>query len=48
MRNEMLKNGLRSWRPKKTSRLLKRYRNARLKFERQNKEKKNSFWERVL
>ena len=48
MRNEMLKNGLRSWRPKKTSRLLKWRRNARLKFVRQNKEKKNSFWEKVL
>ena len=28
--------------------LLKRLRDAKLKFERQHKEKKNSFWERVL
>ena len=46
--NEMLRNGLKSRRPKKTPPLLKRHRNARLKFVRQHKEKENSFWERVL
>ena len=46
--NEMLRNGLKSRRPKKTLLLLKRHRDARLKFVRQHKEKENSFWERVL
>ena len=46
--NEMLRNGLESRRPKKTPLLLKRYRDARLKFVRRHKEKENSFWERVL
>ena len=46
--NEMLRNGLKSWRPKKTLLLLKRPRDAKLKFVRQHKEKENSFWERVL
>ena len=45
--NEMLRNGQKSWRPKKTL-LLKRHGDARLKFVRQHKKKKNSFWERVL
>ena len=44
----MLWNGLKSQRPKKTHLLLKRGRDARLKFARQHKEKENSFWERVL
>ena len=44
----MLRNCLKSRRPKKTPLLLKRYRNARLKFVRQHKEKENSFWKRVL
>ena len=44
----MLRNGLKSRRSKKIPLLLKRYRDARLKFVRQNKEKKNSFWKRVL
>ena len=43
--NEMLRK---SRRPKKTPLLLKRQRDARLKFVRQHKEKENSFWERVL
>ena len=46
--NEMLRNGLKSRRPKKTPLLLKRHWDARLKFVRQHKEKENSFWERVL
>ena len=46
--NEMLRNGLKTWRPKKTPLLLKQQRDARLKFLRQHKEKENSFWERVL
>ena len=46
--NEMLRNGLKSRRPKKTPLLLKRQRGARLKLIRHQKEKKNSFWERVL
>ena len=46
--NEMLRNGLKSRTPKKTPLLLKRNRDARLKFVRQHKEKDNSFWERVL
>ncbi len=54
--NEMLRNGLKS-RRQKIPLLLKRHRckveirndiDARLKFVRQDKEKKNSFWERVL
>ena len=44
--NEMLRNALKSRRPKKTPPLLKQQRNAKLKFIRQEKE--NSFWERVL
>ena len=44
----MLKNGQKSWRPKKITFLLKRHGDARLKFVRQHKEKENSFWERVL
>ena len=44
----MLRNGLKSQTPKKTPLLLKRHRDARLKFVRQHKEKENSFWERVL
>ena len=46
--NEMLRNGLKSRRPKKTLFLLKQHRDARSKFVRQHKEKKISFWERVL
>ena len=46
--NEMLRNGLKSWRPKKTPLLLKWHKDARLKFVRHNKEKEHSFWERVL
>ena len=46
--NGMLRNGLKLQRPKKTPLLLKRHRNARLKFARQLKEKENSFRERVL
>ena len=46
--NEMLRNGLKSRRPKKTPLLLKRLRDASLKFVRQHKEKENSFWKRVL
>ena len=46
--NEMLRNRLKSRKPKKTPLLLKRHRDARLKFVRQYKEKKNSFWERIL
>ena len=44
----MLRNSLKSRRPKKTLPRLKRYRDARLKFVRQHKKKENSFWERVL
>ena len=44
----MLRNDLKSRRPKKTPLLLKRHRDARLKFVRQSKEKENLFWERVL
>ena len=44
----MLKNGLKSRRPKKTPLLLNRHWDARLKFVRHHKEKENSFWERVL
>ena len=44
----MLRNGLKSRRPKKTLLLLKRHTDARLKFVRQHKEKEISFWERVL
>ena len=46
--NEMLRNGLKLRRPKKTSLQLERHKDARLIFVRQHKEKKNSFWERVL
>ena len=46
--NEMLRNGLKSQRPKKTPLRLKRYGDTRLKFVRQQKWKENSFWERVL
>ena len=46
--NEMLRNSLKSGSPKKIPLLLKRYRDARLKFVRQHKEKENSFWERIL
>ena len=46
--NEILRNGLKPWRPKKTPLLLKQHRDARLKFIRQYKEKENLFWERVL
>ena len=46
--NEMLRNSLKSRRPKKIPFLLKRHRDARLKFVRQHKENENSFWERVL
>ena len=46
--NEMLRNGFKSQRPKKIPFLLKWYRDVRLKFVRQHKEKENSFWERVL
>ena len=44
----MLWNGLKLRRSKKTPLLLKRHRDARLKFVRQHKEKENSFSERVL
>ena len=43
--NEMLGKGLKSRRPKKTTLLLKWHRDAGLKFVRQHKEKKNSFYE---
>ena len=46
--NEMLRNGLKSRRPKKTPLQLKRHRDARLKFVRQQKENEISFWESVL
>ena len=46
--NEMLRNDLKSRRPKKTPLRLKRHRDARLKFVRQCKENENSFWGRVL
>ena len=46
--NEILKNRQKSLIPKKNPLLLKRHRDARLKFARQHKEKENSFWERVL
>ena len=39
--NEMLRNGLKSWRPMKILLLLKRHRDARLKFIRQHKQKEN-------
>ena len=41
--NEMLRNGLKPWRLKKTPLLLKQHGNVRLKFIRQHKEKENSF-----
>ena len=44
----MQKNGLKSWRPKKTPLQLKQHKDAMLKFVRQHKENENSFWERVL
>ena len=44
----MLRNGLKSRRVKKTPLLLKRHKDTRLKFERQDSEIENSFWERVL
>ena len=44
--NEILRNGLKSRRPKKTPLLLKWHRDARLKYVWQEKEK--LFWERVL
>ena len=44
----MLRNGLKSRKPKKTRFLLKQHRDARLKFVRQHKERENSFWQRVL
>ena len=44
--NETLRKSLKSRKPKKTL-LLKRHRDARLKFVRQHKEKKNYFWERI-
>ena len=46
--NEILRNGLKSQRPKKTTLLLKQHRDARLKSVRQHKEKENSFREREL
>ena len=45
--NEMLRNGLKSRRPKKTPLLLKQHRDVKLKFVRQHEEKEISFWERV-
>ena len=48
IRNEMLKNGRKSRRPKKNPLILKRHRNSRLKFVRQHKEKENSYWEKEL
>ena len=44
----MLRNGLKSRRPKKSPLLLKRHRDASLKFVKQHKKKENSFWERIL
>ena len=44
----MLKNGLKSRRPKKTPLLLKQHRDARFKFVRQHQKKENSFREIVL
>ena len=44
----MLRNCLKSQRQKETPLLLKRHRDARMKFVRLQKEKENSFWERVL
>ena len=44
----MLKNGLKSPRPKKTPLLLKQHRDARLKFIRQHEEKENFGGKRVL
>ena len=41
--NGMLRNGLKSQRPKKTPFVLKRQRDVRLKFIRQHKEKENLF-----
>ena len=46
--NEMLRNSLKSRRLNKTPLPLKRYKDARLKFVRQLKEKENSFGESVL
>ena len=46
--NDMLRNGLKSWKPKKTSLLLKRHRDARLKFVRQHEENENLFWESIM
>ena len=48
IRNEMLRNGLKSRIPKKTPLQLKRHVDARLNFARQHKEKENLFWEREL
>ena len=44
----MLRNVLKSRKPKKTPLLLKRQRDSRLKLLRQHKEKENLFWKRVL
>ena len=44
----MLRDGLTSRRPKKTLLLLKRHKDAKLKFVRQHKENEKSFCERVL
>ena len=46
--NELHRNSLKSCSPRKTPLLLKRHRDARLKFTKEHKEKECTFWEKVL
>ena len=46
--NELHRNGWKSRYPRKTLLLLKRYRDARLKFAKEHKDKECTFWEKVL
>ena len=44
IRNEIYRNNLKSRSPQKTPLLLKRHRDARLKFVREHKDKEKSYW----
>lgn len=46
--NELRKDSIKFHSPRKTPLLLKRHRDARLKFVTEHKDKENSYWERVL
>ena len=48
IRNDIHRNNLKSRSTRKTPPLLKRHRDARLKFVREHKDKEKSYWERVL